>query len=99
MFSSKDPAEEITLTFDYTATGGTITNPSVTVKVVRGIDPNASAMISGSPQISDGNKVLQKVIGGLRDCDYEFRCFATVNGDRPLIHDVLPVRSGCAYET
>jgi hypothetical protein len=95
VFSSKDPSEEITLTFDYSAAAGTVTSPSVTVRVVKGIDANANAMLSGSPQVSDGTKVLQKVIGGLRNCDYEFRCLATVNGDRPLIRDVLPVRTEC----
>lgn len=97
MFSAKDPLETITLTFDYTAAGTTVTSPAVTVRVVKGIDASPQNMLSGSPQILDNNKVLQSVIGGLNGCDYEFRCLATVGANRPLIHDTLPVRSGCGY--
>ncbi|HEU4830679.1 MAG TPA: hypothetical protein VFS65_00730 [Candidatus Saccharimonadales bacterium] len=95
MFDPKDPQETITLAFDYSAIGDVVTNPVVTIKVVSGIDTDPSAMLSGLPQISDDNIVLQKVIGGISGCKYKFRCLATVLGNKALVEEILPVQTGC----
>lgn len=95
MFDPKDPEEEITITFDYSAAGDSVSDPDVSVRLIKGIDPNPSAILSGAPVIS-GAYVLQKVIGGISGCDYQLRCLADVENARPIIIKVLPVRSGCS---
>jgi hypothetical protein len=95
MFDSKDPAEEITLTFDYSARGQQVSSASITVRLVRGIDPNPSAILSGTPQY-EGAYVLQKVKGGIRGCHYNIICVATVGNDKLLVESILPVNSYCS---
>ena len=59
----KDPAEIITVTFDFAAYDVTINNPVVSCDVVSGkVDASAAAMLSGAPQVS-GATVLQRVVG------------------------------------
>lgn len=98
MFDIKDPKEEIIIKFDYSDLGDIVTNPAVTVRVVKGIDSNSSAILSGLPQV-EGNLVLQKVIQGVNGCWYEFSCLADIGGSRSLIRAVLPVHSGCIDDT
>lgn len=95
MFDSKDPAEEITLTFDYSARGGQVSNASITVRLVKGIDSNPSAILSASPQC-EGALVMQKVKGGIRGCHYNIICYADINNDRLMIESILPVNSYCS---
>lgn len=100
MFDPKDPREEIVLTFDYAAAGADASNPittaSVTVRVVKGIDLTPNSILSGSSVLSDdGDKILQKVIGGVRGCHYEFSCLATIDGSKILIQKTLPVATHC----
>lgn len=95
MFDSKDPTEEITLTFDYSSRGQQASNASITVRLVRGIDPNPSAILSGGPQYEDAC-VLQKVVGGVRGCQYNIMCHAKVGNDTLLIESILPVNSYCS---
>lgn len=95
MFDPKDPLEEITLTFDFSAVGDTASNPEVIVRTIKGVDTNPSGMLSGSPEVS-GPYVLQKVIGGITGCDYQIYCLADIGDDRPLIKATLPVRSNCS---
>lgn len=92
MFSIKDPRETVTLTFDFSSAGELATSPSVSVRVVKGIDLSPSAILDGNPQVSGAN-VMQRVKGGKHGCLYEFEVFATVNGDRLLQEDVLPVQN------
>jgi hypothetical protein len=74
--SNKDPAETVTVTFDFTAITSAPSSPSVTVNWVAGTaDSNPSAMLSGSPVVS-GAKVLQQVIGGVDGATYGLRCEA-----------------------
>src|SRR5687768_12627571 len=90
----KDPTEEITLSFDYSARGSQASNASVSVRLMEGIDSDPSAMLSGAPQY-DGALVLQKVIGGVRGCKYKVSCYAKVGNDKLLIEAVLSVGSFC----
>jgi hypothetical protein len=70
----KDPAEIITVTFDFSDYATTCSNPVVTCLAVSGnLDPSASAMLSGSPQIN-GALILQRIIGGQDGTTYKLRC-------------------------
>lgn len=88
---TKDPGEEVTAAFDYEAVGaGAPSLPAVTIAVRIGTDPSAAAMLIGTPQVA-GNRVLQRIGGGVAGAEYEVRCMATVGGDRLLIAALLPV--------
>ena len=91
MFTAKDPAESIVLTFDFSAIAASIANSQVTVEVVSGTDASAAAMRSGSPQIEAG-KVLQRVVNGVDGADYRFRCEADSGSERLVITETLRVR-------
>lgn len=97
MFDTKDPKEDIIIKFDYSDLGDIVANPAVTVRVVRGIDLNANAILSGLPQV-EGNLVLQKVVQGVNGCWYEFSCLADIGGSRPIIKEILPVQIDCIHE-
>lgn len=98
VFDSKDPSEEITLAFDYSARGNSASNASISVRLIKGIDPNPSLILSASPQY-DGAVVLQKIKGGVRGCWYQFSVYADVGNDKLLIEAVLPVGgSSCDYD-
>lgn len=78
--SSKDPAEKVTVTFDFTpvlAVGETISSvSSVVCTAWIGVDGAASSMLIGSPAIQ-GLMVLQLVQGGLTGNYYKIK--ATIN--------------------
>jgi len=97
MFDTKDPKEDIIIKFDYSDLGDIVANPAVTVRVVRGIDLNANAILSGLPQV-EGNLVLQKVVQGVNGCWYEFSCLADIGGSRPIIKEILPIQIDCIHE-
>lgn len=90
-FDSKDPGEEVTLGFDFTALGAP-SNPDVQIAVRSGEDPDPGAMMEGAA-VATGGWVYQRVIGGLDDVDYSVRCYADVGSDRLLIDAILPVRA------
>ncbi|SEO63963.1 hypothetical protein [Nitrosovibrio sp. Nv6] len=91
MFASKDPEENITLTFDFSALAASIANPEITIEVVSGTDADAQAMLSGAAQV-DGNKVLQRVTGGVDGVDYHLRCTGESGADKLVIPETLRVR-------
>ena len=76
ILSSKDPFEQITVTFDFSALLSTISVATMQCKVITGTDASPSAILSGSPQVS-GNIVRHAVIGGLNGVTYSIRCSAT----------------------
>lgn len=91
-FDSKDPAEGITIGFDFRAFGGNPSNPQVTIAVHRGEDPDPGPILVGSPVVI-GDWVYQRASGGIDGVDYTVRCLADVGPDRPLIDAILPVRT------
>jgi hypothetical protein len=94
----KDPSEEITLTFDFSARGLQASSATVGVRLIEGIDSDPSTMLVGSPQY-DGACVLQRVKGGVKGCKYKFMTYATVDSDRLLIEAMLTVgNSSCNYD-
>jgi hypothetical protein len=92
MFSPKAPVEIVTLTFDFSALTGGVTNALLTVAASIGVDAAPAAILSGMPQVS-GAKVLQKVQGGLSGVHYELTCQVdTSDGEsRYALKEVLPV--------
>lgn len=92
LFDPKDPTEELFLAFDFedaTPAGG------ITIDVTRvdgPADANPNAMKSGSATVQ-GTKVIQKVIGGVLNTTYDFRCVATMtSGEKLVLVGRLPVR-------
>lgn len=90
-FDSKDPGEQVTLGFDFTALG-VPTSPEIEIEVRSGEDANPTALLLG-PAVVTGSKVFQRVQGGLDDVDYAVRCYAMVGSDKLLIDAILPVRA------
>ena len=84
----KDPAEIITVTFDFSALATAVSNPVISCTVFGSVaDPSASAMLSGSPQIS-GTSVLQRITGGISGATYKLRCVIDdADGERWVVAD------------
>lgn len=92
----KDPAEIITIPFDFSSEIGaaTISSVVVTITVANGTDANVAAMLNGAATIS-GSSALQSVTLGVNAVDYALRCLATLNnGQKILRAGTLPVRTG-----
>jgi hypothetical protein len=91
---NKDPAEIITLEFDFSALAASITNPVVSIYATEGKDDAAAtSMLSGSPTVS-GAEVRQKVVGGQHGTVYTLRCVADApDGSRYVIPGRLPVET------
>ena len=89
----KDPAEIITIEFDFAALTAAVLNPQISIAPVQGADdPGAAAMLSGAPSLT-GTEVRQRVIAGLDGSSYELRCIAdTPDGSRYVIAGLLPVQ-------
>lgn len=89
----KDPAEIITIEFDFADLATAVINPQVSIAPVLGADdPSAATMLSGSPSLS-GTEVRQRVIAGIDGTSYELRCIAdTMDGSRYVIPGLLPVQ-------
>ncbi len=91
MLSSKDPGETITVTFDFSGLTSSVSAPSVTAAVGGGtIDPNPSAILSGSAQVV-GAKVLQQITAGQNGTIYYLRCSAASGTNTFILSDYLPV--------
>lgn len=90
----KDPAEIIPVTFDFAGLATQCLNPVVTCVAIAGkIDASASAMLSGSPQVS-GTSVLQRVIGGQDGTTYKLRCEVDdADGEHWVVADTLEVQT------
>lgn len=88
---SKDPAETLTVVFDYGAIG-VPQSPAVTIALRKGTDANPAAMLVGSPSHRD-HVVEQQVTGGVAGAEYALRCLADVGDDTVLVDVILPVRS------
>ncbi|MBP6189000.1 MAG: hypothetical protein KA440_08580 [Azonexus sp.] len=90
----KDPAEAITVTFDFSALATAVSNPVVSCTVISGkVDGGVEAMLSGSPQVA-GTGVLQRIIGGLDENVYKLRCqIDDADGERWVVADSLVVKT------
>lgn len=93
-FDPKDPAETVTLAFEFAALTDTPSAPEVTVTRHAGTaDASPSAILSGSPTVS-GTKILQDVTAGTAGADYLLRCQVSApDGSVYVLAGVLPVRT------
>ncbi len=97
---TKDPAEELTLTFDFSVGLGAddllTGTPTVTVAVLIGRDPDPASLLNGAPAI-DGTstRVYLPVQAGNEGCDYLIKvvCATTSPSKVLALSAVLPVRS------
>ncbi len=94
-FSPKDPAEVLTLGFDFgalLASGVTLSAPVVTISVRGGVDASPGAVLSGGASLN-GSTVLQRVAGGVAGVTYLLRAQADASdGSRYVLVGLLPVR-------
>lgn len=89
---TKDPAEIVTVTFDFSGVATACAAPVVSISVIAGRDDAGSAgMLSGAPQI-DGTSVLQRLIGGIDGNTYKLRCqIDDADGERFVVADTVVV--------
>ena len=94
LLPAKDPAEIITVAFDFSSLTSSVTSPGLTVSAASGKeDANASAMISGSPAVA-GAEVRQRIIGGQAGTTYALRCVVdAADGSRYVLTALLPVET------
>lgn len=93
-FDHIDPAELVTLAFDFSKSATSVADPVFSVTQVSGpVDPSATALLRGLPAVV-GGKVYQRVRGRLAGCVYEVRCQVdTPTADRYVMVGLLPVRT------
>ena len=94
MISPKDPAEIITVSFDFSALSETVSAAAVSAAWHDGTaDPAAQAIVSGAAQVQ-GAMVLQQIVGGQAGTTYRLRCQVDLpDGRRYVLATVLPVRT------
>lgn len=86
-FSEKKVGETVTLGFDLVRllnVGETVQAASFSVTVLRGVDADAAAMVSGAAIVS-GSKVRQKIAGGVAGNYYEVAASATTSAGNTYI--------------
>lgn len=93
LLSPKDPAEIITLAFDFSAVAAAVLAPMVSAAHESGpADPSPAAILSGAAQVQ-GATVLQKIVGGVAGATYRLRCQVdTPDGERFVLPARLSVR-------
>ena len=93
---AKDPAEIVTIPFDFASEIGVlaINSVAVTITVSNGADAAVGSMLNGAATIA-GADVLQSVRLGVAGVDYALRALATLSdGQKILRAATLPVRVG-----
>jgi hypothetical protein len=90
--SSKDPAEKINITFDFSTYYTEVTNPVVTI-TLKGDSTDIPDMKATAPVIIDLTKVLLQIQGGETGTQYELRCTVdTDTGETVVAKDNLAVK-------
>ena len=92
VFSSKDPAEVVPVTFDFKNLVASIDSATVSISVKTGTDGNPAALLYSSAQIT-GTQVRQLIQGGVDGVVYLIRVDATVGTEKYAGAAFLPVRS------
>lgn len=89
----KDPAEVVTIGFDFSAVTDTPSDPAISIAVRWGGETSPTLAVQGAPVI-EGSKVFQRLIGGADLNDYDLKCLAyTPTGDRISVDCTLAVRT------
>jgi phage gp36-like protein len=91
-FTDKEPADVVTLSFDFTADADSVSAPQVSIAVVSGTDPDPALMLIGAPTAA-GAIVYQRVQGGVNGALYSLQCLAYNGDDRYSIEALLPIRA------
>lgn len=93
MISAKDPAEIITVTFDFSHLADAVSAPIVTCNLARGLPhDDIPDMLLGAPEII-GRRILQRLTGGQAGNSYRLRCqIDDADGERWVVAGVMPVR-------
>lgn len=90
---AKDPAEIITVGFDFSNVTQEPTNPVVSIDIRWGAESSPTLAAVGAPS-AIGAIVYQQFTGGAHLNDYNLKCLAdTPTGDRFAVDAVLPVRT------
>lgn len=90
---AKDPAEIITVGFDFSNVTQDPTNPVVSIGVRWGSETSPTLATVGAPS-AIGAVVYQQFQAGAHLTDYNLKCLAyTPTGDRFAVDAVLPVRT------
>jgi len=97
ILTEKDPAEIITLTFDFSSLATSLSSAVVGVSVLSGaVDASPGAMISGAYSIN-GPLVMQRIVAGQAGTTYALRCTANdADGEVHVLVAALPVRAAIA---
>lgn len=87
----KTPEESVVLAFDFGRELQVITMATVSVAIHgSGVDPSVSTFLVGAHQIS-GNKVLQRIGGGVDGVRYLVKCIAQRGDDIIVRKDIIHV--------
>ena len=91
--SPKDPAERVNVTFDFTNTDATVSNPEVLV-AEKGTLVDIPDMKYSAPVISvDQKSVAIMITGGTSGQQYDLRCTVDLsNGERIVAKDTLAIK-------
>lgn len=87
MIPTKDPAETITITFDFSDVAASVSGPVVECLSADGADVSAAGMKSGSPTTT-GAQVLHLFTGGLAGATYSARCTADIPGGGREVREI-----------
>lgn len=92
MLSTKDPAEIITVTFDFSTVAVSLTGATVTATVASGKkDISPQLIVSGVASVT-GSQAMQRVAGGVDETTYDLRCVAVdADGEIHVAVGRLPV--------
>lgn len=92
--STKDPAEAVTVTFDFSSLATSLSGALVTCVVASGkTDAGHDAMLSGLPVIT-GTQVRQRLVGGIDGNTYKLRCQVNdADGEIWVLADTLKVQT------
>ncbi len=90
LISTKDPAEVIPVTFDFSRLIARVDNVTVGVSVLRGIDANPENLLFGSATIKQ-NKVTQFIQNGNTGVVYKIRMDVTSGSLKYVLCAHLPV--------
>ncbi len=91
MLDSKDPAEIVPITFDFSELVTSIDSiVQVTCADPSGTDAAATAMLDGSPVVA-GQLVIQRIKNGIHNVNYTLRAEILSGSLKYALTDVLPV--------
>jgi hypothetical protein len=89
----KDPAEILTIGFDFASITDTPTSPVISITVRWGTETVPTLLTQGPASIV-GSIVYQRIIAGANLHDYNLKCLAdTPSGDKVAVDCVLAVRT------